>query len=180
MAELGVIRYVKGENVIAMMTSLVIDLSIEVPSWEDDEVDMEPLVIDLVEDFLMMRVAECIVTPVVIELPPFEEEFATEITLEFEIKAVPWSYGATKFDAITRLGRCYGPVGAVEKKAVTKEEAKEFLVMIKTSEFNIVNQLRKMLTQISLLDFFKSLEKHKNVLLKVLNDVHMPETINHT
>lgn len=103
------------------------------------------------------------------------------ITLKSQIdtKRAPWDYSPNEVDAITQSSRCYAPKEAeIEKKWVTKEDAKQLISVMKMSEFEVIEQLRKMLAQISLLDLFKTSERHKMVLMKLLNEVHMPETIN--
>lgn len=124
-----------------------------------------------------MRDEEEVVTLVIIELPPFEDEVVIEITLGYDTKAIPWNYRISEIDAITRSRRCCGHAKVIEEKAVNKEEDKEFPIVIKTSEFNVVNQLKKMPAQIYLLDLFKSSEKYKNTLLKILKEVHVLESI---
>ncbi|KAF8011901.1 hypothetical protein BT93_I0127 [Corymbia citriodora subsp. variegata] len=116
-----------GEDVVAMITPFVINLSAERDQWDYEESQTEHVVIDLAA-----------------------EEFAS---------------------------RCYAPAEAVEKKAVTDEKAKQFLATIKNSEFDVIEQLRKIPAQISLLELFKTSEKHKNAPLRVLNEVHVPEDI---
>ena len=49
---------------------------------------------------------------------------------------------------------------------------------MRTSEYEVIEQLRKMPVQILLLDLFKTLKSHKMVLMKLLNEVHVPEMIN--
>lgn len=51
------------------------------------------------------------------------------------------------------------------------------LSLMKTSEFEVIKQLRKMLAQISLFDLFKSLKKHKNVLMKILNEAQLEDFV---
>ncbi|XP_056163882.1 uncharacterized protein LOC130137143 [Syzygium oleosum] len=169
-----------GQGLVAMTTPVVIYFSDEDYASDQEVEDVEPMIIDLAtEEFSAIQVGREDMTRVVIELPPLEEEgvIILEAPPDFNTKTVPWDYETDEVDAITRSGRCYAPAGGIEKKAVTEEDAKQFLAVIKTSEFNVVNQLRKMPAQISLLDLFKSSEKHKDALLKVLNEVHVPKTI---
>ncbi|XP_056177015.1 uncharacterized protein LOC115668536 [Syzygium oleosum] len=169
-----------GQGLVAMTTPVMIYFSDEDYASDQEVEDVEPVIIDLAtEEFSAIQVGRKDMTRVVIELPPLEEEGAIilEAPPDFNTKAVPWDYETDEVNAITRSGRCYAPVRGIEKKAMTEEDAKQFLAVIKTSEFNVVNQMRKMPAQISLLDLFKSSEKHKDALLKVLNEVHVPEMI---
>ena len=49
---------------------------------------------------------------------------------------------------------------------------------MRTSEYEVIEQLRKMLAQISLLGLFKTSKSHEMVLMKLLNEVNVLETIN--
>ena len=94
---------------------------------------------------------------------------------------------------LTRSGRCYalGPsrikggekgteqsdaeVTVLKKKGnellnepVSEEEAKEFFKFIKHSEYNIIEQLHKLPTKISLLSLMLNFETHREAMLKVL------------
>ncbi|XP_010064644.2 uncharacterized protein LOC104451747 [Eucalyptus grandis] len=168
------------EWVIAMITSMVIELSDEETAGNIEMEIAEPTVIDLmVEEMSAIKITRGNVTPVTIELPSQEEDgvIVLESPPKFDPKAVPWDYQTNEVDAVTRSGRCYAPDKGIEKKVVTEEEVKQFLAVVKSSEFNVVDQLRKLSAQISLLELFKSSEKHRDILLKVLNKVHVPETI---
>lgn len=55
---------------------------------------------------------------------------------------------------------------------------KQLLSVMKTGEYNMIEQLRKILAQISLLNLFKTSKSHKMVFMKILNEVHVPEIIN--
>ena len=110
------------------------------------------------------------VEKIVIKVPPLAD---------YNPRAVPWDYGTSEIDAVMRSGRCYAPrEGEPERREVTREDAEKALSIVRTSEFEVIEQLRKMPAQISLLDLFTNSEKHKNALMKVLNEVHVPETIN--
>ena len=61
---------------------------------------------------------------------------------------------------------------------MTEEDVKQLLLVMRTSEYKVIEQLRKIPAQISLLDLFKTSESHKMVLMKLLNEVHVSETIN--
>ncbi|KAL3722177.1 hypothetical protein ACJRO7_034530 [Eucalyptus globulus] len=156
------------EGLIAMITPMVIELSDEELAGDIGLEIAEPTVIDLmVEEMSTIEVTGGHTMSVTIELPPQEEDgmVMLEYPPKFDSKAVPWGYGTNEVDAVTRSGRCYAPDKGIEKKAVTEEEAKQFLAVVKSSEFNVVDQLRKLPAQISLLELFKSSEKHRDILL---------------
>lgn len=78
-----------------------------------------------------------------------------------------------------KSSRCYAPrEEEPEKKEVTREDVKKALSIVRTSEFEVIEKLRKISIQISLLDLFINSKKHKSALMKVLNEAHVPETIN--
>ncbi|XP_009590089.1 uncharacterized protein [Nicotiana tomentosiformis] len=60
------------------------------------------------------------------------------------------------------------------KKPVSAEEAEEFFRKMKTSEYAIIDQLRKTPSQVLLLSLFISSNEHKKVLLKTLNAAYVP------
>ena len=90
---------------------------------------------------------------------------------------------------LTRSGRCYPPnklrkgrmtqnIQVLLKKAVTEEKDEEFLKKLKVPDYSIVEKLKKITTQISLLSLLLHSEEHCLVLNKVLNEAHVPkETI---
>ncbi|XP_070036165.1 uncharacterized protein [Nicotiana tomentosiformis] len=59
------------------------------------------------------------------------------------------------------------------KKPVSNEEAEEFFRKMKTSEYSIVDQLRKTPSQVSLLSLVLSSDEHQKVLLKTLNEAYV-------
>lgn len=69
-----------------------------------------------------------------------------------------------------------GEEDAVKAK-VSEEDVKEFLKIIKKSEYNVVEQLNKMPAQISILGLLKVSETHRDALLKVLNETHVASSI---
>ncbi|KAL4278333.1 hypothetical protein GQ457_03G004940 [Hibiscus cannabinus] len=102
----------------------------------------------------------------------------------------------------TRSGRCYSqpqaePTKNQKEKAhngghdknlddepepeyhepVKETEAKEFLKILKHSEFNVVEQLNKLPARISMLSLLLSSEPHRNTLLKLLNQTFVPKEI---
>ncbi|KAK8562409.1 hypothetical protein V6N12_010490 [Hibiscus sabdariffa] len=104
----------------------------------------------------------------------------------------------------TRSGRCYSPettkdsetcrdkdktvVGEPKKifreepppkinEPMTEAQAQEFLKFLKHSEYNIVEQLHKQQAQISILELLLCSEKHREALLKVLNQTFVPDNI---
>ncbi|XP_070029513.1 uncharacterized protein [Nicotiana sylvestris] len=89
---------------------------------------------------------------------------------------------------LTRSGRCFAleelrkaktsrdnPV--LVKKAVTKEEAEEFLRKMKEQDYSIVEQLRKTPAQISLLSLLIHSDEHRRALMKILNEAHVLDKI---
>ena len=60
---------------------------------------------------------------------------------------------------------------------VTEAEASEFLKFIKHSEYNVVEQLNKTPTRISLLSLLTSFEPHRDALMKVLNQAYVAHNI---
>jgi len=113
-------------------------------------------------------------------------------------KVVPWNYNkivvvyrrkeiveeVDEAGGLTRSGRCYSPeelrkgkmtqnIQVPLKKAVTEEEAEEFLKKIKVPDYSVVEQLKKTPTQISLLSLLLHSEEHRRVLNKILNETHV-------
>ncbi|XP_070025248.1 uncharacterized protein [Nicotiana sylvestris] len=93
---------------------------------------------------------------------------------------------------LTRSGRCFAPEELRKdkiskdnpvrvKKVVTEEEAEEFLRKMKVQDYSIVEQLRKMPAQISLLSLLIHSDEHRQALMKILNEAHVPNkiTVNH-
>ncbi|XP_012435079.1 uncharacterized protein LOC105761728 [Gossypium raimondii] len=101
----------------------------------------------------------------------------------------------------TRSGKCYDPANArVESgkgkalavelgkaktnkieshvnQPVTENEAREFLKVLKHSEYSVVEQLHKQPARISVLEFLLSSEIHRNALIKVLNETYVANDI---
>ncbi|XP_050915448.1 uncharacterized protein LOC127130491 [Lathyrus oleraceus] len=63
------------------------------------------------------------------------------------------------------------------KAAVTREEAEEFLRIIKKSDYKVVDQLNQTPSKISMLSLLLSSEAHRNSLLKVLSATHITKDI---
>ncbi|XP_075109615.1 uncharacterized protein LOC142181144 [Nicotiana tabacum] len=63
------------------------------------------------------------------------------------------------------------------KKSVTNKEVEEFLKKMKVQDFSIVEQLRKTPAQISLLSLMIHSDEHRTVLMKILNEAHVPGKI---
>ncbi|XP_070012882.1 uncharacterized protein [Nicotiana sylvestris] len=89
---------------------------------------------------------------------------------------------------LTRSGRCFAPEELRKvrdpkenpvsvKKAVTEEEAEEFLKKMKVQDYSIVEHLRKTSTQISLLSLLIHSYEHRRVLMKILNEAHVSDKI---
>ncbi|KAL2985443.1 hypothetical protein AAZX31_12G153300 [Glycine max] len=65
----------------------------------------------------------------------------------------------------------------LQGKAVTLEEAHEFLRLIQQSDFKVVEQLNKTPARISLLELLINFEPHRALLMKVLNEAHVAHDI---
>ena len=92
---------------------------------------------------------------------------------------------------LTRSGCCYNfeelenrrkkiGKGTAEpfRNRVTTGEAEEFLKVIRSLEYNVIQQLNKSLPQISILALLLSSEVHCNALLKVLKETRVPTSAN--
>ena len=62
-------------------------------------------------------------------------------------------------------------------KKVTEEDAEEFLKEMKAQDYSVIDQLRKMLVQISLLSLLIHSKEHREVLTRILNEAHISENI---
>ncbi|XP_075079260.1 uncharacterized protein LOC142164723 [Nicotiana tabacum] len=138
------------------------------------------------------------ITPIIIKL-------VTQLPV-VDAKVVPWNYKqvivtykgkeieeeVNETGGLTHFGRCFTleefrkarpfkdsqmPI----KKSVTEEEAEEFLKKMKVQDYSIVEQLRKTPSQISLLSLLIQSDEHRRVLMKILNEAHVPDkiTVNH-
>lgn len=93
-------------------------------------------------------------TEVKVEVPSPIEEIVIEVPRPYAFtnnKVVPWFYDMD-IDLITRFGHTYAQANAQPPMPVANEVAKEFLAVIKASEYNVIDQLRKLPNQISLLE----------------------------
>ena len=63
------------------------------------------------------------------------------------------------------------------RKPITEKEACEFLKFIKHNEYNVIEQLNKILARISLLSLFQNSEVHRETLLKALGEAYVTPTI---
>ena len=59
------------------------------------------------------------------------------------------------------------------KKPVTEEDAEEFLKKMKAQDYSVIDQLRKMPAQISLLSLLIHSKEHREVLTIILNEAHI-------
>jgi hypothetical protein len=119
-------------------------------------------------------------------------EFYTTSTTSRSYNALPHNYGYSfhnknptpyfhaEIGGLTRSGRCFTPeelrnhsqsFNVVEivmmdevNKLVSDAKAIEFLKLMKHSKYDVVDQLKKTLTRISLLPLVLSLELHRNAL----------------
>ena len=143
------------------------------------------------------------VPSVVIQVPqPFPYHDNKRVPWNYGMKVISTREGKPKMEeevvgnltsglgGIIRSGRCYTPeelekrrkeIGkAVEdpvKTKVAEDEAADFLRIIKSSEYSMVKQLSKMPSHISVLALLLASESHRKALLKVLNEVYVPEDI---
>ncbi|XP_070011859.1 uncharacterized protein [Nicotiana sylvestris] len=117
-------------------------------------------------------------------------------------KVIPWNYErvivtykgkevkeeVNEAQGLTLSGRCFAPEElrkaktsrdnqVLIKKAVTKEEAKKFLRKMKVQDYSIVEQLRKTPAQIFLLSLLIHSDEHLRALMKMMNEVHVPNKI---
>ncbi|RDX85840.1 hypothetical protein CR513_32900, partial [Mucuna pruriens] len=118
--------------------------------------------------------------------------------------AIPWKYPKEKADpdpqitniartsGVTRSGRVYaleelwrkddshnrkkGKIGELSKPPEEKE-ANEFLKFIRHSEYEMMDQLNKTPTRISLLALLANSEGHRQLLLKTLKEAHVAKDI---
>ncbi|XP_070020454.1 uncharacterized protein [Nicotiana sylvestris] len=60
------------------------------------------------------------------------------------------------------------------KKPVSAEEAEEFFRKMKAADYEIIDQLRKSPTQVSLLYLLMNSTEHQKVLIKTLNEAYVP------
>jgi len=60
-------------------------------------------------------------------------------------------------------------------KPMSEEKAIEFMKLMKHSEYNVVDQLKKTLAKTSLISLTLSLELHWNVLQRVPNKAYIPQ-----
>jgi hypothetical protein len=60
-------------------------------------------------------------------------------------------------------------------KPMNEEKAIEFMKLMKHSEYNVVDQLKKTLAKISLISLTLSLELHQNALQRVPNEAYFPQ-----
>lgn len=65
-------------------------------------------------------------------------------------------------------------VGEPQKeKRSSEDETVELLKTLKRSEYSVLEQLKKLSVQISILSFMLSSEAHRNALVKILNESHI-------
>ncbi|XP_070007619.1 uncharacterized protein [Nicotiana sylvestris] len=119
-----------------------------------------------------------------------------------DTKAVPWNYKrvivtykgkeveeeVNEIERLTRFGRCFTPeelrkakpvkdIQIPVKKSVTEEEVEESLKRMKMQDYFIIDQLRKTPAQISLLSFLIHSDEHHRALMKIFNEVFVPDKI---
>ncbi|XP_070029950.1 uncharacterized protein [Nicotiana sylvestris] len=119
-----------------------------------------------------------------------------------DAKDVPWNYKqvivtykgkeiekeVNETGGLTRSGRCFTSEELRKakpfmdsqmpiNKSVTEEEAEDFLKKMKVQDYSIVEQLKKTPTHISLLSLLIHSDEHRKVLMKILNEAHVPDKI---
>ncbi|KAA3481476.1 hypothetical protein EPI10_021840 [Gossypium australe] len=67
--------------------------------------------------------------------------------------------------------------GVMTLQPVTENDAREFLKLLKHSEYSVVEQLYKQPARISLLVLLLSSETHRSALMKVLNETYVANDI---
>ncbi|XP_071913977.1 uncharacterized protein [Coffea arabica] len=145
--------------------------------------------------------------PFILDLPSFEWDISEPAILEFSeqmsvnnLQEVPWNYEESSLligdkyclkeevSNVTRPGKFVGnPEIDVQTKAkiksltpkslVSEKEAVDFLKMLKRSEYKTVEQLDGLPAQISFLNLLLTSELHREALLKILNEAHVPKDI---
>lgn len=61
------------------------------------------------------------------------------------------------------------------KKRVREEKTVDFIKKVQRSEYSVVEQLKKLSTQISVLSLLLSSEAYRDALLQILNESHILE-----
>lgn len=96
--------------------------------------------------------------------------------------------------SLTRRGRVYTPEDLAQKskgkmvmnpdgadvqkkKQVTEEDLKNFYEVVRQSEYDVVEQLKKTPVKISIMSLLQTSEVHRKILLHILNDAHVPADI---
>ncbi|KAK8661750.1 hypothetical protein V6N13_091345 [Hibiscus sabdariffa] len=160
----------------------------------------------MVED-VCIEAAATTTSGIVIKAPaPFPYKDSKQVPWKYECEISEPQKAEENVNEVgnfTRSGRCYsaqpqaGPIKNQKEKGhevgsdknlddepepdyhepVKESEAKEFLKILKHSEFNVVEQLNKLLARISMLSVLLSSEPHRNTLLKLLNQTFVPDEI---
>ena len=156
-------------KVVATISQVIIDWDEELASLTGEHVKLDPELTDMppLEDTSDDDLGIVIPDTSKVLMLASPQPYAYESD-----KMVLWSYNV---DLITRSGRTY--VDNQPAKLVAKKEVKEFLAVIKASEYSVVDQLRKVPAQVSLLELLQTSDKHRSALMKVLSEIHVPETI---
>ena len=116
-----------NKSMVSMITPFIIKLD-EVDKYKAEEGPATPITIQLPVDQLRNEEEE--MQPVIIALPPKEK---------FDTKCVHWDYSSKEVDAITWSGRCNVPKDREhEKTGVIEEDVKQLFLVIKTSEFEVI------------------------------------------
>lgn len=145
--------------------------------------------------------------PIVIEIPaPFPYEKDSAVPWKYSTlpsgESSPNSSAVTNISGvsgITRSGRMYAPETLraetskaaedrgrkgkekesemAQGKKTTEQEADEFLMIVRQSDYQIVDQLKQTPAKISMLSLLLSSEAHRTALMKVLSDAHVAQDI---
>ncbi|XP_070017815.1 uncharacterized protein [Nicotiana sylvestris] len=134
---------------------------------------------------------------------PFEVEVTTPFTVmvvhtsSFNSNAIPWDYvaearrkGKRKIEetgvaqGMTRTGRAYTPehLGGTSKefapkKPIIETNPVDLWRKVQAREYFVVDYLNKTLAQISIISLLQNSNTHRNALMKVLNQAHVPNNI---
>ncbi|XP_070036780.1 uncharacterized protein [Nicotiana tomentosiformis] len=134
---------------------------------------------------------------------PFEVEITTPFivmvapTPSYKSNAIPWDdvaearrKGKAKMEetgavqGMIRTGRIYTPeyLGGISKEAASKPPVIEtgpddLWRKVQVREYSVVDHLNKTPAQISILSLLQNSEKHRNAVMKVLNEAYVPNNI---
>ncbi|RDX63518.1 hypothetical protein CR513_58043, partial [Mucuna pruriens] len=113
---------------------------------------------------------------------PMEEPQAPRIikeTATLEITNIAGAMGMMWSERIfaSEVLRIKDPALAKKERMVIEEEAQEFLKVIRHNEYEMLDQLHKTPRRILLLLLLINSKSHRELLLKILNEAHVPQNI---